>query len=218
LISGNISAGDLPIRFYVANHKAECTGVARQMCYLLKNSVNGEWKNYHGEIEGFDYKEGYEYEILVRKQTIDNPPADAPSFNYVIVDVVKKTPTMIISENARERLDKKIYSILKIRTEKGLHSVVDVPDCYIEFDLTENKIFGKDGCNDIMGSIIINKNNILISELATTRMMCERVTIDKVFHQHLKKVNRYRIKSNKLKLYEGKRLLIEFILSEDKKN
>lgn len=212
----NIFSKDLPIRFYVANHKAECTGIIKQMCYLLKNSPKGEWKNYSGTIEGFDYEQGYEYEILVNKKEIENLPADAPSFVYKLVSIVKKTPTMVISESNREMLGGNTFYISRIRMDHGLHYIENYSDCYINFDLNENRISGKDDCNNIMGEVTINGVKISFNILATTRMMCDNIKTDRIFHQLISKVDKYKLKNNKLKLYEGKKLLLEYFIPEVK--
>lgn len=212
-----IVSKDLPIRFFVANHKEKCTGMIDQMCLLMKNSPSGEWKTYSTEVEGFDYQEGYDYEILVNKIAVENPPEDESSFKYKLISIKKKIPTMIITDVNRERLDRKVFIISRIRMNDKLTNVANTPECFIQFDLTENLISGKDGCNDITGKVIINRSKMTISDLASTRMFCENVIIDKFFHELIKKVNKYKIKNNKLKLYEDKRLLIELIPSESDK-
>lgn len=43
-----------------------------------------------GEIEGFQYERGYEYVLRIKKSNIANPPADAPSVRYELLDVLSK--------------------------------------------------------------------------------------------------------------------------------
>ena len=43
-----------------------------------------------GEIEGFDYVEGFTYKLKVKIVKISNPPADASSVKYVLVEVLSK--------------------------------------------------------------------------------------------------------------------------------
>ena len=212
LLKLNVSAKDLPIRFYVANHKASCTGLTSQMCYLMKNSPNGIWQNYYNDIEGFKYEEGYEYEILVNKKVIENPPADGPSFVYKLVNVVKKTPTMVISQNYREMLDQKEFYLKRIRVDNKLKNFTDGQNVYMKFNLNDNIVTGMDGCNSYSGNVIINKDSISFSNFALSRMFCEEVKVDKIFHQLIGKVNRYWISGSILKLYNGKKTLLEFSL------
>ena len=41
-------------------------------------------------ITGFSYEKGYEYELLVKKTTIANPPQDATNVNYELIRVVSQ--------------------------------------------------------------------------------------------------------------------------------
>lgn len=208
----NVSANDLPIRFYVANHKASCTGLSSQMCYLMKNSPNGIWQSYYNDIEGFSYEEGFEYEILVNKKVIENPPADGPSFVYKLVNIVKKTPTMVISQNHREMLDQKEYYLKRIRVNNKPENFTEGQNVYIMFILNDNIVRGMDGCNSFSGNVIINKDSISFSNFAVSEMFCQEVKVDKLFHELTGNVNRYRISGNLLKFYNGKKLLLEFSL------
>ena len=210
LLKMNISANDLPIRFYVANHKASCTGLTSQMCYLMKNSPNGIWQNYYNDIEGFNYEEGYEYEILVKKKVIENPPADGPAFVYKLVNVVKKTPTMVISLNYRKMLDQNEYYLKRIRVDNKLKNFTDGQNVYMTFILNDNIVRGMDGCNSFSGNVIINKDSISFSNFALSEMYCQEVKVDKIFNQLIMKVNRYRISGSLLKLFNGKKTLFEF--------
>ncbi len=184
------------------------------MCYLMKNSPKGEWKIYNGEIEGFDYTEGYEYEVLVHKIEVENPPAGAPSFTYRLVSVVKKIPTMIISNSNREILGGNTFYISRIRLDNGMRYVGTSAHCYLNFDLNENTISGKDDCNDFTGDVIINKSKISINITATTRMMCDDTKLDRILNQHISNINKYKLKENQLKLYSGKKLLLEYFIPE----
>lgn len=209
-MDGSVFSKDLPIRFYVANHKASCTGVTPQMCYLMKNSQDGVWQYYHNDIEGFKYEEGYEYEILVNKKVIDNPPADGPSFVYKLVNIVKKTPTMVISQIIRQKLDLKEYHLTRIRAQDKMENFTDSQNVNIKFILNDNTVTGMDGCNSFSGKIIINKDSISFLNFATSRMFCQDVKVDKIFYQLISKVNRYKFSGNSLKLYNGKKLLFEY--------
>lgn len=178
----------------------------------MKNSPNGIWQNYYNDIEGFKYEEGYEYEILVNKKVIENPPADGPSFVYKLVNVVKKTPTMVISQNYREMLDQKEFYLKRIRVDNKLKNFTDGQNVYMKFNLNDNIVTGMDGCNSYSGNVIINKDSISFSNFALSRMFCEEVKVDKIFHQLIGKVNRYWISGSILKLYNGKKTLLEFSL------
>ncbi len=212
VFNGNVLSKDLPVRFYVANHKASCSGVSDQMCYLMKNSPNGVWQYYHNEIEGFKYEERYDYEILVNKKEIDNPPADGPSFIYKLVNIVKKTPTMVISKSNRDKIDLKDYYLSRIRINNVMEKITDNGKINIKFILNDNTVTGMDGCNSFSGNVKINKDSISFSNFVSSRMLCQEVKVDKVFYQLMGNVNRYKISGNLLKLYNNKKLLLEYSL------
>ncbi len=176
----------------------------------MKNSPNGIWQSYYNDIEGFSYEEGFEYEILVNKKVIENPPADGPSFVYKLVNIVKKIPTMVISQNHREMLDQKEYYLKRIRVDNKLENIPNGQKVYITFILNDNIVRGMDGCNSFSGNVIINKDSISFSNFAMSEMFCQEIKIDKIFHQLIGKVNRYRISGSLLKLYNGKKTLFEF--------
>ncbi|HMS34822.1 MAG TPA: DUF4377 domain-containing protein [Ignavibacteria bacterium] len=208
--SVNLLSKDLPIRFYVGNHKVSCTGVTSQMCLLMKNSPDGVWQYYHNEIEGFKYEEGYDYEILVNKKVIDNPPADGPSFVYKLVNIVKKIPTMVISQSYRQKLNMKEYYLTRIRVNDKTEKFADNEKVNIKFILNDNTVTGMDGCNSFSGRVIINKDSISFLNFASSRMFCQEVKVDKIFYQLIGMVSRYKISGNFLKLYNGKKLLLEY--------
>jgi len=78
---------------WVAHRRVDCIGVARQKCYLIKDSQYEDWKFWYGEIAGLDFEPGYAYEILVAEEKIEDPPADAPSVRLRLVEVVLKVET-----------------------------------------------------------------------------------------------------------------------------
>ena len=70
---------------YVGPALVECTGVALQRCYRIKENPDDAYSLYYDPIEGFEHQHGYEYQLLVEVITVDNPPADASSIRYRLV-------------------------------------------------------------------------------------------------------------------------------------
>jgi len=75
---------------WVAHYKVDCVGMAPQKCYLIKEGQYDEWTFWYDEIEGFDFEEGYAYEIRVAEEPVENPPADAPLLRLRLLEVVIK--------------------------------------------------------------------------------------------------------------------------------
>lgn len=78
------------IRLTVASEEADCVGVAPQKCLLVKKEGQKDWENLYNGIDGFIFEDGNEYVLEVREEKIDNPPADAPSMKYVLVNEISK--------------------------------------------------------------------------------------------------------------------------------
>ena len=67
--------------------REDCVGVAPMECLV----VDGEL--FYSEIEGFDYREGYRYRILVERYDRwpgQEPPQDAGRYGYRLVRVIER--------------------------------------------------------------------------------------------------------------------------------
>lgn len=77
-------------RLIIASKQADCVGVAPQKCLVVKRSANEDWEFFYNGVEGFNYEPGYEYEIEVKKETVENPAADQSSIRYILVKEISK--------------------------------------------------------------------------------------------------------------------------------
>ncbi len=76
----------------VGPQTVECSaGAGRMQCMQVKESASENWTNFYSHIEGFTYEPGYEYVLKVKTEKIENPPADASSIKYTLVEQVSKT-------------------------------------------------------------------------------------------------------------------------------
>lgn len=74
--------------FLVDSKLYDCVGVAPMKCMKVKELPSGEWSLFYQNIDGFEYKEGREYTLKVNVINIPNPPADASSVKYTLVEIV----------------------------------------------------------------------------------------------------------------------------------
>lgn len=76
----------------IASEKRLAMGAAPMEVLLVKENGAEEWSFFYSNIEGFDYESGYEYEIEVKKETIEEPvPADVSSIKYILTKEISKT-------------------------------------------------------------------------------------------------------------------------------
>ena len=74
----------------VADHQVDCQGEALMKCFLVKERPDQSWQQFYGDIKGFQFEAGFEYEIQVEVIKIANPPADGSSLKYILRRVISK--------------------------------------------------------------------------------------------------------------------------------
>jgi len=84
-------AGEI-VTLYVGPVTADCVGVAPQQCLQVRYDPADEYELFYSSINGFDFEPGYDYELLVQKTPIENPPADGSSIEWTLVEIVSQTP------------------------------------------------------------------------------------------------------------------------------
>lgn len=77
---------------YVGPELVDCVGVGPMECMQVRENPADPYTLFYQQIEGFTFEPGFEYELLVRVTTIENPPADGSSLRYTLVSVVNQTP------------------------------------------------------------------------------------------------------------------------------
>ena len=78
-------------RLWIGPERVECEGVAPMMCLQVAESEDGHYQLFYDSIKGFYYQEGTSYVIDVSITEVENPPADASSLQYTLVEVVEES-------------------------------------------------------------------------------------------------------------------------------
>lgn len=74
---------------WIGPEKQDCVaGVMKTQCLQYKTSATGQWLNFYGPIEGFEWEQGKSYKLKIRQEKIANPPADASSLKTSLVKVL----------------------------------------------------------------------------------------------------------------------------------
>ncbi|MFW5741497.1 MAG: DUF4377 domain-containing protein [Myxococcota bacterium] len=75
---------------YVHEQQVDCQGEGPMRCMQVREDSDGEWTWFYDSIEGFEYEEGYRYELRVEVSDVDEPPAGGSSKRYRLIEIVSK--------------------------------------------------------------------------------------------------------------------------------
>jgi hypothetical protein len=78
-------------RMWIGPEVVECEGVAPMMCLQVAYSEDDEYQLFYDQIAGFEPVEGTSYVIDVEITEVDNPPADASSLEYTLIEIVAES-------------------------------------------------------------------------------------------------------------------------------
>ncbi|MGA1775451.1 MAG: DUF4377 domain-containing protein [Flavobacteriaceae bacterium] len=77
----------------INSYTVPCEGIIEMNCLLVQigNQIGtDQWDYFYDSIEGFEYEEGFQYDLDVLIKAIDNPPADASSIRYQLIRLIRK--------------------------------------------------------------------------------------------------------------------------------
>jgi heat shock protein HslJ len=153
---------------YIGPNLVDCVGVAPQKCMQVKENSEDDYSMFYNQIEGFDYEEGYEYELVVREEKVENPPADASSLKWTLVEEVSKKPA---AEAGMVELEDTQWMLISYLDQAG--DLVDaLPGTNTTALFQEGQVNGNAGCNGYFGSYEVEGANLSIGPLASTEMFC----------------------------------------------
>ncbi len=156
---------------FVGPTLVDCEGVAPQKCMLVMDNPDDGYQMFYGNIEGFDFEEGFEYELIVRVEEIENPPADASSLKYTLVSVVNKSPATPTA-NPEVSMPTQTYTLDWYLNAQGEQTAV-LPGTEITLAFMDGRVAGNSGCNQYSGGAEINGNQIKLGGMMSTMMACE---------------------------------------------
>ncbi|AJP57023.1 hypothetical protein UC34_08485 [Pandoraea vervacti] len=79
----------------VDSQMADCVGVAPRKCLRVRTADDtgkSQWELWYAHIDGFEWKPGVEYRVKIHGEPVANPPADASSMRWTLVEVLRETP------------------------------------------------------------------------------------------------------------------------------
>jgi hypothetical protein len=79
--------------FFIQPQLVDCVGVGPIKCMQVRENMHSEWLNFYDKIEGFNFAPGNAYHITVKVIDVENPPADASSKKYELIEIIKQEST-----------------------------------------------------------------------------------------------------------------------------
>lgn len=186
--------------YWVNSFKVDCEGEGKMECLQIQQNdkidPNG-WLYFYSTIEGFDYRPGFIYKINVRETELDvsQVPADVSSIKYELIEVVEKR----VDESLRIA---DIWVLEAIEGENLNQATTDVRATF-QVDVVNKRVYGNSSCNNFNGTLTsLNSNEIQISTIASTRMLCRNNTIENRYLKLLETAKTYEIGLNQLRMFD----------------
>lgn len=76
---------------YVDSHPVACVGEGQHLCLRVRHSEEQDWSWHYGSIQGFSYQWGSSYSLVYARHEIENPMADGPSEEWMLLEVISET-------------------------------------------------------------------------------------------------------------------------------
>jgi len=166
---------------YVAHHLVDCVGVGPMKCMLVRETPDAEWTNFYSKIEGFDYEPGFDYQLTVRMEKVENPPADASSIRYILEELVSRTPMsneagagadLIIGEWKLASFSDAVLTEAGVDVTNALRALANKGGVRLAFT-DQGQAGGFSGCNQYTGAYTMQGGHSLsFGPLAGTRKAC----------------------------------------------
>lgn len=164
---------------FIGPELVECTGVAPQQCMQVREDPNADYQLFYSSIEGFTFEPGYEYELLVRVDTVANPPADGSSLKYTLIEVVNQTPVaavgkpevMPVPTEGAELIGNRW--IVETYLNAGGELVAPLADKELTATFDLERVSGESGCNNYFAGYSVDGDTLTISQAGSTMMACE---------------------------------------------
>lgn len=185
------------VTLYVGPNREPCTGVAPQICLLVKENPEDEYSLFYSTIEGFEFEPGFEYELLVNKQTVPNPPADASAFRWTLIEVVSKTPVAPAAD-----LEGTTWQLIAYVDANGMLSM---PGAEATLRLQDGEAGGQGGCNMFFAPYTLDGNLLTFGPAGSTEMACEELAMaqEQAYFANLAKIASYQVVGNQLHLADA---------------
>ena len=200
------------VTMLIAPELADCVGEGPMKCMKVKYEQDEDWQFFYSNIEGFDYKEGYRYTLLVEKLEVKDPPQGGSSLKYVLVEVVEQVEEMPVSAVIFENTT---WALTGLGRSEDLKGVLEKIEVTFRYDTATGQAAGSAGCNRYFGDMQVDPEakTISVGFLGLTRMSCQESVNEQeaAFINILEQVTGYTVEGNQLTLStdDGQMLVFE---------
>ena len=192
---------------YIADTTANC-GDAK--CLYYRNSPEEQYRILTVPIEGFTYKEGFEYCILVAAKNIDSLHT-----SYKLQDIKAKIKLQKNTDTSHSAaINDTAWWLYKLRMKDGGIRTFTLQKAYLKFDFYTHTFIGYSDCNTISGEFTITATAIKFDNIVSSNIACGKHSIDKEFMQLLYTADTIKISGKLLYLTKRKTLLGLFTLKK----
>lgn len=188
---------------YVGPELVDCVGVAPMECMQVREDPNEPYSLFYNQIDGFEFEPGYEYELVVQVDEAENPPADASSLKYTLVEEVSRTPVATESAEAAGALmleGTRWVLVSYLNADGETTAALENVEATAEF--SEGQVGGNASCNRYFGGYTVDGSALTFGQLGSTMMACPPPVSDQEtqFMANLQATATYTIEGDQLLL------------------
>jgi hypothetical protein len=207
----------------VAHFVSECVGVGPKLCLNVRESAEDDWSLRYDPIEGFEHEAGYDYRLMVRETTVSDPPADASSIRWTLIEILEQTPVATDEAGGNPVLRPWKLESFGPAADLGDEAAATViegaltalpGDGLVTLDLSEEgRVAGSDGCNRYFGEFgLENGHQIVQGPKGATLMACPggAMELEQAFLRNLEAASRAFLRGERLELENDDGVLLIF--------
>lgn len=161
----------------------ECVGVAVQDCMIVRFDGEDDLSFFYDQIDGFTYEAGFEYTLLVNISEVENPPADASSLSYELIEVVQQLPAHVTG---------KVWELQQLYDTE-----IEIPSRYTLI-FNEDSANMQADCNQVQANVSYQPMNI--ETTISTRAACPEDSLEMDYLDALNSVNIISVENGELLL------------------
>jgi len=155
---------------FVGPVMVDCEGEGPQKCMLVKEYFDDPYMLFYNQIEGFEYQEGFDYELRIQEQVVENPPAGGSSIRWILLEQISKT------EVGAAPIKGTLWSLESyLNNQEELVNVL--PGTEITAAFEDEQVSGIAGCNQYFGAYTSEGNTLEITVIGFTEMYCAPVEV-----------------------------------------